>query len=63
MSAVSRAQYFMRLWGWTNSGHPGSVKLGPDGIVARYGDPEWVADMDAALTKVEEVYDFERQAG
>jgi len=49
MSALADVKSYMEFWGWTNGGAPGSVKHDDEQrIVARYGDTNWIADVDKA---------------
>jgi hypothetical protein len=47
VSDLSETQAWMRWWGWTGDGSPGSLKLDVDErVIAKHGDATWHADVD-----------------
>lgn len=51
MSRLDEVKSWMRWFGWTNLGAPGSIKLDADKVPtgAVHGDATWQADVEEAL--------------
>lgn len=50
MTILSEVQSWMRFWGWSAGGEPGSIKRDANGaVIARHGDQTWKADVERAF--------------
>lgn len=51
---LSKVMSWMRFFGWTGDGGPGSVKHNADDhTIARHGDATWVKDVEDACTRAD----------
>lgn len=59
MDTLDEVKSYMRWYGWTDGGNPGSVKVNSDTskIIARYGDETWIADVGRACATLDRVAD------
>lgn len=64
-ATLNRVKSWMRSFGWSNDGGPGSVKRIEGSPCAYHGDATWIADMEEACRRAERdaiVEEIERRA-